>query len=232
MKPDANPAASPARRRILIVDDHPMMRAGLVQLIDKQPDLAVCGEAASPAETFHELSRSQPDLLLADLSMPGRSGFDFIRDVHALRAGLPILVVSMHDETIYAERALRAGARGYLMKESGGENLLAAIRWVLRGRVYLSPEMSARILNGLSGRKTRAAGSPIGTLSEREFEVFRLVGQGKSTAEIARQLHLSPKTVDVHRGHLKQKLELKDATALIRYAVRWMETEDAGPQGR
>ena len=221
-------AAGPSRQRILIADDHPMMRAGLVQIIGQQPDLEVCGEAGNPVETFHELSRSRPDLLLTDLTMPGRSGFDFIRDVLALHAGLPILVVSMHDELIYAERALRAGARGYIMKESGGEKLLAAIRLVLRGQVYLSPELSAKILDGLSGPKTRATGSLLGKLSDREFEVFQLVGQGKSTVEIARQLHLSPKTVDTHRGHLKQKLELKDATALVRYAVRWVETEVAG----
>ena len=227
MKPDPHPAADPPRQRILIADDHPMMRNGLVHLINQQPDLQVCGEAGDPSAVFHELSRSRPDLLLADLTMPGRSGFDFLRDVLALHPGLPILVVSMHDETIYAERALRAGARGYIMKESGGDNLLAAIRSVLRGRVYLSPEQSAKILDGMSGPKTRAAGSPIGTLSDREFEIFQLVGQGKSTTEIARQLHLSPKTVDAHRGHLKRKLELKDATALVRYAVRWVESEGA-----
>ena len=221
-------AAVPSRQRILIADDHPMMRAGLVQIIGQQPDLEVCGEAGNPVATFHELSRSRPDLLLTDLTMPGRSGFDFIRDVLALHEGLPILVVSMHDELIYAERALRAGARGYIMKESGGENLLTAIRLVLRGQVYLSPELSAKILEGLSGPKTRANRSPIATLSDREFEIFQLVGQGKSTTEIARQLHLSPKTVDVHRGHLKGKLQLKDATALVRYAVRWVEAEGAG----
>jgi DNA-binding NarL/FixJ family response regulator len=229
MKPEAPPAADPNRRRITIVDDHPMMRAGLVQLISKQPDLAVCGEAGSPAEAFRELARSRPDLLVADLTMPGRGGFDFIRDALALHAGLPILIVSMHDETIYAERALRAGARGYIMKEAGGENLLLAIRSVLGGRVYLSPALSSEILEGLSGPKPRALASPISTLSDREFEVFQLIGQGKSTTEIARQLHLSPKTVEAHRGHLKLKLKLKGATALVRYALRWVETETSGP---
>jgi DNA-binding NarL/FixJ family response regulator len=205
-----------------------MMRAGLCQLIAKQPDLVVSGEAGDPAEAFRELARSRPDLLLADLTLPGRGGFEFLRDVLALQSGLPILVVSMHDEMIYAERALRAGARGYIMKEAGGENLLAAIRQVLSGQVYLSPKLSAKILDGLSGPKTRRTDTPIGKVSDREFEVFQLVGHGKSTGEIARQLHLSPKTVAVHRGHLKQKLGLKDTTALVRYAVRWVETDNSG----
>jgi DNA-binding NarL/FixJ family response regulator len=135
----------------------------------------------------------------------------------------------MHDEVVFAERALRAGARGYIMKEAGGENLLAAIRQVLRGEVYVSPRMSSRILNDLSARRPRGSTSPIERLTDREFEVFQLIGQGKSTRDIAEQLHLSSKTVDVHRSHIKEKLELKDATALIRHAVRWVETQSVEP---
>ncbi|HXP58990.1 MAG TPA: response regulator transcription factor, partial [Dongiaceae bacterium] len=142
------------------------------------------------------------------------------------RPELLILVVSMHDEAIYAERALRAGARGYVMKEAGGENLLAAIRQVLNGQIYLSARMSARVLENLSDRRPRGSASPIENLTDREFEVFQLVGLGKSTRDIAGQLHLSPKTVDVHRGHIKEKLRLDDATALVRYAVRWVETQN------
>ena len=202
----ADTRAVSERKRIVIVDDHPMMRAGLFQLIDKQPDIEVCGEAGTTDEAFRQLSQHRPDLLLADLTMPGRSGFEFIRDALALQPSLPILVVSMHDETLYAERALRAGARGYIMKEAGGENLLVAIRLILSGQVYLSQKLTARILDGLSGHIKQGHDSLIGRLSDREFEVFRLLGQGKSTGEIARQLHLSTKTVDVHRAHLKQKL--------------------------
>lgn len=221
-------AAVPPRKRILIVDDHPFMRAGLAQLIDKQADLQVCGEAGDPSEAMRKLNEVSADLVLTDITMPGRSGIEFIKDVQALHPKLPMLVVSMHDEVIYAERVIRAGARGYIMKEAGGENLLFAIRQVLGGQVYVSPRVSAKILDDLSSRKPRGSSSPIEKLSDREFEIFQLVGQGKSTRDIAQQLGLSPKTVDVHRANIKEKLELKDATALVRHAVRWVETQGAG----
>jgi DNA-binding NarL/FixJ family response regulator len=216
---------SAPRHRLLLVDDHPMTRAGIAQLIGKQPDLEVCGEAGSPAEALTQIEKCNPGLLLTDITMPGRSGVEFVKDVLAVHPNLAILVVSMHDESIYAERCLRAGARGYIMKEAGGEKLLAAIRRVLAGQVYVSDEMSARILDNLSARKPRGSSSPIEKLSDREFEIFQLIGQGKSSREIAEQLHLSPKTVDVHRGNIKEKLELKDATALVRHAVRWLESQ-------
>lgn len=223
-----SPAPSAARKGILLVDDHPFMRAGLAHLIDRQPDMRVCGEAGNPAEAFQQLKTARPDLVLTDLTMPGRSGLEFIKDLLSVEPRLPILVISMHDEAVFAERALRAGARGYIMKEAGGENLLAALRQVLRGDVYVSPRMSSRILAGLSGSRPRGSSSPIENLTDREFEVFQLIGQGKSTRDIATQLNLSPKTVDVHRSHLKEKLDLKDVTALIRYAVRWVETQGTG----
>ncbi len=233
MKPRSKttaPAAIPATvtpKGILLVDDHSFMRDGLAQLIDRQPDMKVCGEAGDPAEALRQLAKTKPDLVLTDLTMPGRSGLEFIKDLCAADPTISILVISMHDEAVYAERALRAGARGYIMKGAGGENLLTALRQVLRGDVYVSPQMSARILEGLSARRPRGSSSPIEKLTDREFEVFQLIGQGKSTRDIAEQLHLSPKTVDVHRTHLKEKLELKDATALIRHAVRWVETQGA-----
>ena len=225
------PAATPPpdRQKILLVDDHPFMRAGLAQLINKQADLVVCGEAGSPIEAAGVLAKTGVDLVLSDITMPGRSGLEFIKDLQAAHPGLPVLVVSMHDEMIYAERALRAGARGYIMKEAGGENLLAAIRQILAGQVYVSPKMSAKILDNLSAPKPRGSVSPIERLTNREFEVFQLIGHGKGTREIARQLGLSPKTVDVHRGHIKEKLALGDATALVRYAVRWVETQSHDP---
>lgn len=217
-------AMGPARRKILLVDDHPFMRAGLAQLIELQPDMMVAGEAGNPAEALEKFTSSKPDMVLTDMTMPGRSGLEFIKDLRAVEPEIAILVISMHDEAIYAERALRAGARGYIMKEAGGENLLAAIRQVLAGQVYLSPRMSANAFDRFSGRRPRGSSSPIEKLSDREFEVFRLVGQGKSTRDIADELHLSTKTVDVHRTHIKEKLELKDVTALVRHAVRWVET--------
>jgi len=223
--PAPAPAPADPRRRILIVDDHPFMRAGLAQLIDRQADLVVCGEAGNPAEALLRLAAGGVDLVLSDMTMPGRSGLDFLKDLLALHPSLPVLVVSMHDEMVYAERALRAGARGYIMKEAGGENLLAAVRQVLAGQVYVSPRMSAQLLDSFSGRKSRQADSPFGKLTDREFEVFQMIGRGCSTREIAQQLGLSTKTVDVHRGNLKAKLDLKDTTALVRHAVRWVETQ-------
>jgi DNA-binding NarL/FixJ family response regulator len=212
----------------LLVDDHPFMRAGLAQLIDRQPDLRVAGEAGSPSEALQHLSKLVPDLVLTDLTMPGRGGLEFIRDLRAAQPALAILVVSMHDEAVFAERALRAGARGYIMKEAGGEKLLAAIRRVLAGEVYLSSGMSARVLENVAARRPRGSSSPIEKLTDREFEIFQMIGRGKSTRDIADELHLSSKTVDVHRSHLKEKLDLRDSTALIRHAVRWVETQAEG----
>jgi DNA-binding NarL/FixJ family response regulator len=218
--------SSDARRKILLVDDHPFMRAGLAQLLNKQSDLIVAAEAGDAAEAGRELAKQKIDLILTDLTMPGRSGLEFIKDTLALYPDLPILVVSMHDEMLYAERVLRAGGRGYIMKGAGGENLLLAIRQVLSGEVYISPKVSAKIVGQFSARKPRGSSSPIEQLSDREFEVFQLVGHGHSTRDIAERLKLSPKTVDVHRGKIKEKLDLKDATELVRYAVRWVETQN------
>jgi DNA-binding NarL/FixJ family response regulator len=222
----ATPVAS-RRKKIVLVDDHPMTRSGMAYLIGKEEDLEVCAEASNPAEALAQIAKDRPDLVLTDITMPGRSGLEFIKDVLAVHAGLPILIVSMHDELIYAERALRAGARGYIMKEAGGEKLLAAIRQILGGQIYVSEKMSAKILDIFSGNRPRGSSSPIEKLTDREFEVFQLIGQGKNTREIAKQLHVSPKTVDVHRSHIKEKLELKDVTSLIRHAVRWIETQGA-----
>lgn len=219
----ANPASN--RKNILIVDDHPMTRAGIAQLLAVQPEIAACWEAGNPEQAMADLSKRQPDLMLADITMPGRSGLEFIKDALALYPTLPILILSMHDEQLYAERALRAGARGYIMKEAGGEKLLAAIRHVLSGQVYVSEKISAGFLDAMTGRRPRGSNSPIEKLSDREFEVLQLIGQGKSTRDIATQLHLSSKTVDVHRGHIREKLELKDANSLVRYAVRWVEAQ-------
>ena len=217
-----------ARRRILLVDDHPMTREGLAANLDRQSDLIVCGEASSPAEAIAVLPKLKPDLLLTDMTMPGRSGVEFIKDVHAMMPDLPILVLSMHDEMLHAERALRAGARGYLMKDAGAAKVLEVIRLVLNGQSYVSPQVAARLLDAVTGRRPRGSTSPIEKLSDREFEVFRLLGSGKSTKEIAKALNLSPKTVDVHRGRIKEKLQLKDATSLLHHAVRWVETQNEG----
>ncbi len=215
------------RQRVLVVDDHPMLRAGLRELINKQADLECCGEAGNAGDALSEISRCHPDVLLTDLSMPGRSGAELIKDALALLPGLPILVVTMHDERIHAERVLRAGARGYVMKEAGPEKLLAAIRKVAAGEVYASEQLSARLLDTFTGRSARGTRSPLEKLSDREFDVFRLLGEGLPTADIARQLHLSAKTVAAHRANIKAKLGIGKASELISYAARWAASERA-----
>jgi len=217
--------ASPVRRRILLVDDHSIMRSGLRQLLDSQPDLVVAGETSDVAGALRFLEQASVDLVLTDLTLPGRGGLELIKDLQALYPRLPILVLSMHDETLYAERVLRAGARGYLMKEIGGERVLEAVRQVLGGSVYVSKVMTTHLLSGIGGHGAQNSHSPFSRLTDREMEVFELVGQGKSTREIARLLNLSPKTVDVHRGNIKAKLALNDMTALIRHAVLWTEAK-------
>ncbi len=171
------------KKRLFILDDHPMMREGLAQLVNNEPDLAVCGEA-----------------------------------------GTARLVISMHEESLYAERVLRAGGRGYIMKQEGGKRLMEAMRRVLDGQIYVSEKISGRLLEGLSARHEKSA-SPIEQLSDREFGVLQLLGQGKGTREIADQLHLSIKTVETHRAHIKRKLNLATASELVRFAVRWIETQ-------
>jgi DNA-binding NarL/FixJ family response regulator len=212
-------------KRIMIVDDHPMMRAGVIQLIEKQPGMSVCGEAGSPAEAMELIANCRPDLILVDISMKGSSGLEFIKNVTAVHGHIPMLVVSMHDEKVYAERALRAGACGYIMKEESAEYLIIAIKRVLEGGVYLSKEMSTRLLKAIGNPQTRNTDSPLQKLTDREFEVFRLIGEGKTTEEIAQHLHISPKTVDVHRFQIKEKLRLTSSTALVHYAVRWADSE-------
>jgi DNA-binding NarL/FixJ family response regulator len=219
------PPVQETKKRLLILDDHPMMRQGLAQLIATEPDLTVCGEAGTGHEGIELLARVRPDLLLADISLPDKSGLEVIKDARALLPGLPVLVISMHDETLYAERALRAGARGYVMKEEGGLKLIAAIRRVLAGQIYVSERISAKLLESFSVNNAEAGRKqPIETLTDREFDVLQLVGNGKGTREIAQQLHLSTKTVDVHRANIKRKLNLKTGPELVRYAVRWVET--------
>lgn len=219
------PKPNPQRKtRILIVDDHPLMRQGLAQLINHEPDLIVSAEANNAAEALGLLDSAKVDLMLLDLSLPGKSGLELIKDIRALRPDLPLLVVSMHDEALYAERVLRAGGRGYIMKQEGGKRLMLAIRQILAGQIYVSENMSAKILELFSGRRPEAAKTLPELLSDREFEVFHLIGQGVPTREIAERLHLSVKTVEVHRAHIKQKLKLNSASELVRQAIRWVES--------
>jgi DNA-binding NarL/FixJ family response regulator len=221
------------RRRVLIVEDHPLTRMGLVQVINHEPDLRVCGEAGSTAQALDAVASAKPDLVITDISLPGKSGIELIKDLHALRPELPVLVVSMQDELLFAERVLRAGGRGYVMKDAGGGSVVEAARKVLDGKIHLSPDVTARILRGFAHKepngKPEKAGIGVEQLSDREFEIFRLIGEGRDRNEIARLLSLSIKTVDVHRLNIKKRFGLKSPAALAFHAIRWLETEAARP---
>jgi DNA-binding NarL/FixJ family response regulator len=207
------------------VDDHRMVLEGYTLLINSQPDLTVCATVTSAPAALTAVEDRHPDLVITDLTMQGRGGLDLIKDLVAVYPELRILVCSMHDELLYAERALRAGAKGYIMKDSDGPSFLAAIRRVLGGRVYMSDKLSARVLDSFAGSRPRGSSSPVEKLSDREFEIYRLFGEGKTAKEIADRLNLSPKTVSVHRDHIKEKLVFATSSEMIREAVRWVESQ-------
>jgi len=210
-------------RRILLVDDHPIMRHGLAQLIRAEGDLEVCGGAGSAAEGLEAVEKKQPDLAIVDLTLPDKHGLEFIKDMQAMYPQVLLLVLSMHDERLYAERALRAGARGYVMKETAADTLVHAVRRVLNGGIYLSDRMSGHMLELVTGQRRQTDKDPLERLTDRELEVLHLIGQGKATRMIAAQLNVSARTVDAHRAHIKEKLQLADGPSLVRFAVRWVE---------
>jgi DNA-binding NarL/FixJ family response regulator len=207
---------------ILIVDDHPMMRDGLTALISNRPDLSVCGEADDVTEALRLVDELKPDLVLIDISLKTGHGIDLISKIRERHPAMNMLVISMYDELIYAERALEAGASGYLCKQSARNSLLDAIHQVLAGKIYLSPEMTDRILSSRVGGMIKPGETPIKSLSNRELEVLTLIGQGLTTRGVASQLHLSVHTIDTYREKLKTKLNLANGTALNRYAVQWV----------
>jgi DNA-binding NarL/FixJ family response regulator len=209
---------------VFIVDDHPIVREGLVQQINRCPDLVVCGEANEAREAFAVINKLAPDLVVVDINLPGRSGLELIKDLRALHPRLPLLVLSMHEESVFAERALRAGARGYVSKQAGGDRFIEAVRRVLNGQVYMSEAVAALVIDTFTGRRVRGSGSPISLLTDRELEVFNLIGQAKEAKEIARRLGMSAKTVEAHRASIKRKLRLKTGPELTRRAVLWVET--------
>jgi DNA-binding NarL/FixJ family response regulator len=218
------PKTASARKRILIVDDHATLREGLLTQINREADLTVCGEAVNAREAVTAVEKLEPDLVLADINLPGRSGLELIRDILALRPDLPVLVLSMHDESLFAERVLRAGGRGYVSKTASGRDLIAAIRRVLGGQIYLSDDVSTRLLDSLSGRKQKSRTlSPVELLTDRELEVFTLIGKAIETKEISQRLGMSTKTVEAHRASIKRKLRLKTGPGLTRHAVLWVE---------
>jgi DNA-binding NarL/FixJ family response regulator len=225
---NARKKAAQSRIRILIVDDHPMMREGLAQLIGHQADMMVCGQSGEAGDALEKVRLLKPSLVLADITLPGRNGLELIKDIQVLDAGVGVLVLSMHDESFYAERVLRAGGRGYVMKQEGGKKIIEAIREVSAGRIFVSEKMAARILEIFSGHRPDDGKSAVENLTDREFEVFQLIGQGMGTKDLAAQLHVSPKTIEVHRANIKGKLRVKNMAELIRHAVRWVESEKSG----
>jgi DNA-binding NarL/FixJ family response regulator len=212
-----------SRKRVFLVDDHPLVREWLTNLINQQPDLVVCGEAESAPQAQAAIVQLLPDVAIVDLSLTNSSGLELIKDLHAACPGVAVLVLSMHDESLYAERVLRAGARGYIMKRETTHNVIAAIRQVLAGKTYISDKVAAALAAQLVASKTPLRGSPVEQLSDRELAVFELLGQGRGTRQIAETLRLSVKTVQTYCGRIKEKLNVGSATELIREAVRWQE---------
>lgn len=219
---------SPQRKRILVVDEHPMTRLGIIQRLRVEHDLFACCEAGTAQAALAIVSSDQPNLVITGLAMPDRNGLELIKDLHTLHPKVPVLVFSMHHETLYAERVLRAGARGYLMKNESPEMLLAAVRCVLAGRPYLSPLMQDRAVHRFAHGPATADGDNTAALSDRELEVFELIGQGLATRQITIRLHVSTSTVETHRAHIKVKLNLHSAPELVHAAVEWVTRRPTG----
>ncbi len=228
-KPTAAPTSTKKNpTRILIVDDHPLLRQGIAQLINQEKDMMVCGETDDANKALNAIAEHKPDIAILDISIKGASGIELLKNIKVRYPKLIVLILSMHDETVYAQRALRAGAAGYIMKQEATERVLVALRRVLTGEVYLSEELGTKMLNRLVGGRTSMNGSPIEELSDRELEVFGLIGQGHGTRPIAEKLHLSVKTIESHRAHIKEKLNLKNATELVHHAIQWAQSESLG----
>ncbi len=212
------------KTRIFVVDDHPIIRQGLAQLIDREPDLTVCGEAEDARTALQAIDFLRPDIVIVDVSLKGPDGLDLLKTIRMNDTRLPVLILSMHDESLYAERALRAGANGYIMKQEATERVLIAVRQILKGDVYVSEGMAKKMVQQFVSR-TGVKHCTVEDLTDRELEVFRLVGKGRSTRQIAEELHLSVKTVESYYAHIKEKLSLKNGRELLQHAVEWFLSE-------
>ncbi len=223
-----NASMRPEKRKVLIVDDHPIVRQGLRLMINDEPDLIVCGEAQSEREARAAIRELEPDVVIVDLSLAQGDGLELVRDVHAQRAGLPMLVLSMHDELIFAERLLAAGASGYIMKQAASDQLLVALRKVLAGGTYLSEAFAQNLQRARAAGVGGGAGGidPVKRLSNRELQVLSLIGRGQSSREAAEGLGLSVKTIETHRQSLKRKLNLATNAQLLQYAINWYANRD------
>jgi DNA-binding NarL/FixJ family response regulator len=217
-----------ARKAVLVVDDHPLMRQGLALLINQQQDMHVCGEAEEAHAAMQAIAERRPDIVILDISLNGPDGLEVLKNIRASDPDLPVLILSMHDEAIYAERALRARANGYIMKQEATEKVLVAVRRILNGDLYLSDRVSNKMLHQYIGGAPSMIQSRISSLSDRELEVFRMIGEGYGTREIAEELHLSIKTVETYQAHIKEKLSLRSGRELIQHAIQWKINEKTG----
>lgn len=219
---------SETKAKVLIVDDHPIVRQGLTQLLNGEADLVVCGEAETARRAMAAITELDPDLAIVDITLQGTNGIELIKNIVAQWPELPILVLSMHDESLYAERALRAGAKGYVMKQEATEKLTGALRRILNGQIYVSEKLADKMMRKAIDGKSVHDASPVSALSDRELEVLQLIGQGQGTRQIAEDLNLSVKTIESHRAHIKEKLNLKTAPEMVRFAVQWVNQEAVG----
>ena len=214
------------KTRVFIVDDHPVVQDGLTTIINHEQDLNVCGQADDAPEALKAIDELKPDVVVVDISLKSSNGIELTKSINAQYTNLFVIVLSLHDESVYAERALLAGAKAYLMKDEVSENIIKAIRTVLSGEIYVSETILKKFLHKVAGDKAGTAKTPIETLSDREFEVFRLIGEGLKASQIANQLHLSAKTIETYRSRLKEKLNLADAAELLRYSIKWAKNQD------
>jgi DNA-binding NarL/FixJ family response regulator len=210
------------KTRILIVDDHPVFRFGLSSLIDAQPNLTVCGQAGAAPQALDAMRTLDPDLVVLDVSLPGTNGIELIKLIKAEKPRLAILVVSMHDETLYGLRGLKAGALGYVMKSEAMDHIVEAVAAVMAGKVYVSPKFSEKLIFRAIQSPDSSTTSPVDLLSDRELEVLHLIGKGNSSISIAKQLHRSVKTIETHRAHIKEKLGFRDSEEMLRFAIDWV----------
>ena len=214
--------AQPNKKRILLVDDHPVLRKGLVRLIDSKDEFVVCGEASTAADAMALIRELEPHLAIVDIGLPGASGIELTKTIRAEFQKLPVLILSMHQEAFYATRALRAGAMGYIVKQDAIDNIADALREALNGRCYLSPVIAAQLQHNGPNKPIHPTDDPVSLLTDREFEIFQLIGKGHEVREISRALGVSPKTVETHRTNIKEKLKLKNARQVTRLAVQWL----------
>jgi DNA-binding NarL/FixJ family response regulator len=213
------------KSKVFVVDDHPIVRQGLALLINREADLTVCGEAEDAQSAMQSVNSDRPDIMVVDISLNGPDGLDLLKDIRMRHPDLPVLILSMHDESIYAERALRAGAQGYIMKQEATEKVLVALRRILRREIYVSERIANRMLQRFIGSPSADRPSSVADLTDRELEVFRLIGEGHSTRQIAEELHISVKTVESYQAHIKEKLSLRSARELVQHAIQWSISE-------